>query len=178
MLADLTATYRFDLANGAPASWLVSFRNGEVRVSPGGGAADCVVAAERQLFDGLASGAVNPMAAFLRGELAVSGDPGLLVRMLRLLERLQDTLGAHQDAVTQIARLRELADTASLPPATLLAMGALIRVLGRRARRRRRRFPALWRRFDRATLRRGVLEELSRHKRAARVLRLVRATGT
>jgi len=101
-----------------------------------------------------------------------------LVRMLRLLERLQDTLGAHQDAVTQIARLRELADTASLPPATLLAMGALIRVLGRRARRRRRRFPALWRRFDRATLRRGVLEELSRHKRAARVLRLVRATGT
>jgi len=101
-----------------------------------------------------------------------------LVRMLRLLERLQDTLGAHQDAVTQIARLRELAETASLPPATLLAMGALIRVLGRRARRRRRRFPALWRRFDRASLRRGVLEELARHKRAARVLRLVRATGT
>ncbi|TMA41580.1 MAG: CHAD domain-containing protein [Deltaproteobacteria bacterium] len=101
-----------------------------------------------------------------------------LVRMLRLLERFQDTLGAQQDAATQIARLRELADAASLPPATLLAMGALIRVLGRRARRRRRRFPELWRKLDRDALRQGALEELSRHKRAGRVLRLVRATGT
>jgi len=98
-------------------------------------------------------------------------------RTLRLLERLQDTLGAHQDAVTQVARLRELAETVPLPPATLLAMGALIRVLARRARRRRRRFPELWRKFDRDASRRTVLEELSRHQRAGRVLRLVRTTG-
>jgi putative sterol carrier protein len=84
LLADLTATFRFDLVNGDPTSWLVNFRDGEIRVSPGGGVADCAVAAERQLFDGLAGGTVNAMAAFLRGELAVSGDPGLLVRMLRL----------------------------------------------------------------------------------------------
>ena len=101
-----------------------------------------------------------------------------LARMLRLLERLQDTLGAHQDAVTQVARLRELAEAVPLLPATLLAMGALVRVLARRARRRRRRFPGIWRKFDRDALRQGVLEELSRHERAGRVLRLVRATGT
>ena len=81
---DLTATFRIDLADGAPATWLVSIVGGEVRVSRGAGPADCAIVVERKLFDGMASGAVNPMAAVLRGELVVSGDPGLLVRLLRL----------------------------------------------------------------------------------------------
>ena len=56
--------------------------------------------------------------------------PGPLVRSLM---RLQDALGEHQDAVTQVAWLRAYADSAQLPPATLLAMGAVVDRLERRA---------------------------------------------
>jgi len=68
-----------------------------------------------------------------------------------------------------------------MPPATLLAVGALVQVLERRGRRRRQRFPALWRRLDRRRLRRGVLRELARkrgRRRQAPVLEMVRRTGT
>jgi len=85
VLADLTATFRFDLAdNGESGTWLVSIAAGEIRVSRGAGQADCTIGAGRELFEGITNGAVNPMAAVLRGELAVSGDAGLLVRVLRL----------------------------------------------------------------------------------------------
>jgi CHAD domain-containing protein len=100
-----------------------------------------------------------------------------LGKALARLEGLQEVLGEHQDAVAQGARLRELAERSTLPPATLLAMGALMHVLGRRARRCRRRFRRPWKRFDRRRLRRRVLRELARHKRGARVVPLVRATG-
>jgi CHAD domain-containing protein len=101
-------------------------------------------------------------------------------KMLRRCEAMQEVLGDYQDAVSQSARLEEVAEADPLPPATLLAVGSLVQVLGRRARRRRRRFPALWRRLDRRRLRRAVLKELARkqgHPRA-RVLRMVRRTGT
>jgi CHAD domain-containing protein len=79
--------------------------------------------------------------------------------VIRRLTRLQDVLGEHQDAVTQSAWLRAYAGSAQLPPATLLATGALIDRLGRRARRLRRRAARAWARFDRRRVRR-VLESL------------------
>ena len=42
--------------------------------------------------------------------------------MMRRLEKLQDVLGAHQDAVSQTAWLRGHAEAATQPPATLLTM--------------------------------------------------------
>ena len=47
-------------------------------------AADCVLSCDRALFDGIASGEVNAMAALLRGELVVAGEPDLLVLCQRL----------------------------------------------------------------------------------------------
>ena len=81
-----TGTVRFDLVHGTRIDrWLVTLDKGDVSVSRKNAAADCVVRAERTLFDAMASGGVNGMAAYLRGELTLEGDPELLVLMQRVL---------------------------------------------------------------------------------------------
>jgi CHAD domain-containing protein len=107
---------------------------------------------------------------------ALGGPPA--DRMIRRLEAMQEVLGRHEDAAGQAARLRELASSPELPARTVFAMGALARVLARRARRSRRRFWGAWRRLDRRRLRVDVRRELARHRRPRRPLRLVRQTGT
>ena len=47
--------------------------------------ADCVVRADSSVFDGIASGEMNPVAALLRGAIAVEGDPELLILLRRLV---------------------------------------------------------------------------------------------
>jgi CHAD domain-containing protein len=87
----------------------------------------------------------------------------LRVRAKRLRyasETLAYILGEHQDAVTQTAWLRAYAGSAQLPPATLLATGALIDRLSRRARKLRRRAVRAWSRFDRRRIRRVLLESV------------------
>ena len=85
MLARITATVRFDIiADERTDSWRIDMKNGDLDVSHGGGDADCVITAKKRLFDGIASGKLNAMAALLRGELAVSGDPELMVAVQRL----------------------------------------------------------------------------------------------
>jgi len=100
-------------------------------------------------------------------------------KMLRRLTALQDVIGDHQDAVTAMARLRAYAETADVPPATLLSVGALIQGFGRRAGKLRRRFPETWRRLDRSRLRTGLQAELGRRRprRGSPAPRL-RATGS
>jgi CHAD domain-containing protein len=65
------------------------------------------------------------------------------------LERLQYRLGALQDSETQGAWLRTWAGAARVPPATLLATGAVLHLLARRAARARARSARVWRRFAR-----------------------------
>lgn len=102
-----------------------------------------------------------------------------VVKTLRHLERLQDFLGAHQDAVTQVAWLRAWAETAAAPAPTVLAAGALVQELTRRARRRQRRFSRAWSRVDQKSLERGLTRELRRGVRGRpRVLRIVRAAAS
>ncbi|MCI0633082.1 MAG: SCP2 sterol-binding domain-containing protein, partial [Actinobacteria bacterium] len=55
-----------------------------IAVSSGSAEADCIVRAEKAVFDKVASGRLNAVAAVLRGDLAVEGDWRLLVRMQRL----------------------------------------------------------------------------------------------
>jgi CHAD domain-containing protein len=85
-------------------------------------------------------------------------------KMLRRLVALQDLIGDHQDAFTAMERLRAYGATADVPPATLLAVGALVEGFGRRARKLRRRFPEAWRRLDRSRLRTGLQNELVRRR--------------
>ena len=84
-----------------------------------------------------------------------------MTKLLRRLARLQDVLGEYQDAVIQGAWLRTHAETTLLAPGPLLGVGALMQLLSRRARRRRKRFPQAWGRLDDAKLHRRVLDELA-----------------
>ena len=86
LLEKATGTVRFDLRNGKTVDrWLVTVRKGDVGVSRKNVAADCVVTADRALFDSVASGRTNAFAALLRGAMGVEGDVNLLVSFQRLL---------------------------------------------------------------------------------------------
>jgi hypothetical protein len=94
MLGNVTATIRFDITNDRQtASWWLEVDRGKLRVSDQTESShawddvDCVITADRARFDGIAGDGVNAMAALLRGEIAVSGDPELLVAMQRLLPK-------------------------------------------------------------------------------------------
>jgi putative sterol carrier protein len=85
LLGDAVGSVRFELVGEAHTdTWRVMLDNGEVSVMREGGTADCVVRADKTLFDRIAGGEVNAMAALLRGALAFEGDPELLVRVQRV----------------------------------------------------------------------------------------------
>ena len=85
LLGDAVGSVRFELESGSRVDiWRVRLDNGDVSVSRDGDGADCVVRADKQLFDGIAGGEVNALAALLRGALAFEGDPELLVRLQRI----------------------------------------------------------------------------------------------
>jgi putative sterol carrier protein len=58
---------------------------GDVEVKHKGGEADCVMRADRKVFEGMIAGRVNAFAAVLRGAVTVEGDPTLLVLLQRVL---------------------------------------------------------------------------------------------
>jgi hypothetical protein len=89
-----TGTVRFDLVeNDKTEHWLVAVSQGEVAVSRRNSKADCVIRTERSLFEGMAGGEVNALAALLRGLVDVQGDPRLLVWFQRLFPGPPSSVG-------------------------------------------------------------------------------------
>ena len=85
-LASRSGTVRIELVHGGKTrSWRVTVARGEVAVARGAGKADTVIRAEVDVFDGIAEGRVNAMAALLRGLVTVEGDAGLALSLERLL---------------------------------------------------------------------------------------------
>jgi hypothetical protein len=85
LLARVSATVRFDITDGARTEHrLLTVDHGEVRVSDETPMADCVMGGDRAVFDAMLAGRTTAMAALLRGELAVRGDPELLVLIQRV----------------------------------------------------------------------------------------------
>ena len=85
LLERATGTVRFDLKDGKKTDrWLFTVVKGDLAVSRQNLRADCVVSADKSLFDGIASGKTNTLAALLRGAMSVEGD----VRFLVLFQRL------------------------------------------------------------------------------------------
>ena len=85
LLRKASGSMRFEIVDGRRTRrWLVAVERGDVTVHPGGGDASCVVRADKSVFDRVASGRLNGVAAVLRGDLQVEGDWRLLVRMQRL----------------------------------------------------------------------------------------------
>jgi putative sterol carrier protein len=97
LLAKATGSLRFELSEGkAVERWRVDIRKGEIAVSHKAGAADCVLRSSKSLFDKLASGRENAMAAVLRGGLTVEGDIDLLLAFQRILPSPPRRRAAHQ----------------------------------------------------------------------------------
>ena len=91
MLARASGTIGFEiLENGDVQRWVVAIHGGNVQVSRQAAATDCVVRVEADLFDEIVSGRRSPVAAFLRGALALDGDPELLVLAQRLFASASD----------------------------------------------------------------------------------------
>jgi len=85
VLQGVTATFRFDLMNGTTTDrWLVSVDRGTVKVSKKNTRADCVLRLKRSLFELLAAGEENAVAAMMRGEVGLEGAWTLLVQFQRL----------------------------------------------------------------------------------------------
>jgi putative sterol carrier protein len=85
LLEKESGTLRFDLTSGKRTTrWLIEVENGDVSISHRNSKADCVVRAKKSLFDGIAAGQQNAMAAVLRGEVGIEGDRTLLVRFQKL----------------------------------------------------------------------------------------------
>jgi putative sterol carrier protein len=85
LLEKAKGTVRVELADGKRVDrWLLAVDNGDVAISRKDARADCTVRATKELFDGIAGGDVNAMAAVLRGALTIDGDMELMVRLQRL----------------------------------------------------------------------------------------------
>jgi putative sterol carrier protein len=85
LLKNASGTIRFDLTRGRRMeTWFVSVSGGDMTVTHRKKQADATVRADRDFFDRMVTGRLNPMAALLRGDLHVEGDLGLLMLFQRL----------------------------------------------------------------------------------------------
>jgi len=85
LVAKFSGRLRFDLVDGGRTDhWLVAIDKGQVAVSHEGGDADCTIKTDKAMFDTLASGEANAMAAALRGALVCTGDVDLLLAIQRI----------------------------------------------------------------------------------------------
>jgi putative sterol carrier protein len=85
LLEKASGSVRVELGSGKGAErWLVTIDKGDVVVSHKAGAVDCTIRSSKALFDRVAGGNANALAAFLRGEIEVEGNWELLVLFQRL----------------------------------------------------------------------------------------------
>jgi putative sterol carrier protein len=85
LLAGITGTLRFDVVDGdATTHNYVSVDHGAVTVTHDDAPADVVARMRRELFDEIRTGRANAVAATLRGEISIEGNP----RLLNIFQRL------------------------------------------------------------------------------------------
>ena len=85
MAGKVNALFQF-VINGEPGgSWVVDLKNapGEVRTGTTEGA-DCTVTMADDDFVALATGSLNPMAAFAQGKVKIDGNPMLATKLQSL----------------------------------------------------------------------------------------------
>jgi len=86
ILGRASGTIRFDLADGDRVErWFVTVKKGDITVSHKNSRADAVAHVEKALFDQIAAGTENAMAALLRGAFRPEGDLALLLCFQRVL---------------------------------------------------------------------------------------------
>lgn len=86
LLGHMRGVVRFDIRgdDGEVDQWVVAVDRGAVTISQGNLNADCIIDANRAVFERLANGEENAMAAVLRGALRCSGDVEMLLTIQRI----------------------------------------------------------------------------------------------
>ena len=86
LLRKASGVTRFDIADGRRVRrWYLEVDKGDISVGTKARASTtCVIRADKAVFDRIAAGKLNAVAAVLRGDLAIDGDWRLLVRLQRL----------------------------------------------------------------------------------------------
>jgi putative sterol carrier protein len=80
LLANVEASIRIDLDQGKTTQHrLLTIDRGKVSVSQKNAKADAVLHTDKEMFDRLVQGEVNPIASFLRGLWRAEGNPELVV---------------------------------------------------------------------------------------------------
>jgi putative sterol carrier protein len=105
LLEKADGAIRFELGDGNHTeTWTVAIRKGDVAVHKGdiGIEPTCTVRAPRELFNEVASGRANAMAALLRGSIVADGDLGVLLLFNRVLPGPPGT--THPRARLQLVR--------------------------------------------------------------------------
>ena len=84
LLRDVEGTIRFDVSGkGGVTRWTVTLAKGDVAVSHRNAKADAVVTIDDVLFNEIAEGRKNAMAAVLRGAMTITGDVKLVLAFQR-----------------------------------------------------------------------------------------------
>jgi putative sterol carrier protein len=85
LLRKLSGAVRFEIVDGKRVERrYLTVDEGQIKVSGRGSGGVTVVRADRAVFGRIAAGELNPVAAVLRGDLAIEGDWRLLVLVQRL----------------------------------------------------------------------------------------------
>ena len=85
LLEKTTGALRIDLETDKGSdTWFVDITRGDVTVSHKHAKADCVMRTDAVLFEAMAGGRANLMAAIMRGVVGIEGDLTLLVQFQRL----------------------------------------------------------------------------------------------
>ena len=85
LLRKARGTIKFEIVDGKQVDrWVVGIDRGDIKVSRRNVACDAVIRVDKKVFESVASGRSNPIAALLRNELSVQGDWRLLVLAQRL----------------------------------------------------------------------------------------------
>jgi putative sterol carrier protein len=86
LMRRVAGTIRVDLSRaGKTDRWFIVIDHGDIVVSRGNRAADCKLRTDADLFEKIATGEANALAALLRGALTVEGDVELLMLFQQLL---------------------------------------------------------------------------------------------
>ena len=85
MLAGISGSLRFDIVEGdVTTHTYITIDDGSITASADDGPADVIARMPRPLFDEIRAGRVNAVAATLRGEITIDGNP----RLLNIFQRL------------------------------------------------------------------------------------------
>jgi putative sterol carrier protein len=105
LLEKVRGTVRFDLRHdGQTDHWFMEIDRGEVSVSREEREADSVVVTDPDLFEQLASGTENGLAAGLRGALTIAGSLQLYLMVERLFPSPPDSQGPRRLIRSELRR--------------------------------------------------------------------------